>query len=516
MKSLKATQSRTEGGTGARMAFLMGIDLGTSSVKVLIQDEAGKTQHVRSRSYPIDVPCEGCAEQSPVGWWEATSAAISEAIRTSGVPAAAIKCVGLSGQMHGTVLINKQHQAIGPAIIHCDQRSGAQVNRVYQTVGRDAFHAVTRNPLFPGFQLATLRWLLENEPERYHKAALVLSPKDYVRLQMTGEAATEYSDASATLAFDMNDHRWADEIITSMGLKLSKFPPIYRSLAIAGEMTAMAAAKTGLARGTPVILGGADQPMQALGNGAVLPGVMTSTIGTGGQIFTPIRTCRFDESYRTLTFHNLEPQTYYALGAILNAGLCLKWLNEKVLHYPDFNSLSAAAEAVPPSSLGLLFLPYLTGERVPFAARPMTGSFIGLTLQHDGAAMARAVMEGVVFALRERVDAIGSAETIHRVIASGGGANSRLWLQLQADIYNREIFRSNMTEQACTGAAMAAGTAIGIYKDLAEACRRVVKLNPEPVTPKPENVKRYDAQYARYLELARQYANDETTEETSK
>lgn len=498
------------------MAYLMGIDLGTSSVKVLILDEAGVAQHVSSRSYPIDVPCEGYAEQSPVGWWEATSAAISEAIRTSGVPAGEIKCVGLSGQMHGTVLIDKQHQTIGPAIIHCDQRSGAQVSRVYQAIGREAFHAVTGNPLFPGFQFATLRWLLDNEPERYHKAALVLSPKDYIRLQLTGEAASEYTDASATLAFDMNRHRWADEIITTMGLDTSKFPPIYPSLDIAGEVTAMSAAKTGLAKGTPVILGGADQPMQALGNGAVLPGIMTSTIGTGGQIFTPVRTCRFDDSYRTLTFHNLEPQMYYALGAILNAGLCLKWLNEKVLHYPDFISLSAAAEAVPPLSLGLVFLPYLTGERAPFAARPMTGSFIGLTLQHDGAAMARAVMEGVTFALRERVDAIGSSGLIHRVIASGGGANSRLWLQLQADIYNRDIFRSNMTEQACVGAAMAAGTAIGMYKDLSEACQVVVKLNTEPVTPQPENVKLYDAQYAKYQELARQFTNNQITGEPSK
>ena len=484
------------------MANLMGIDLGTSSVKALLMDEAGAVQQVCSRGYAIDVPQEGYAEQSPSGWWEAAAAAIADVIRVSGVPSGDIKCVGLSGQMHGAVLLDKSHRAIGPAIIHCDQRSQAQVNRVYETIGRDAFHAVTNNALFPGFQFATLLWLLDHEPERYAAASRILSPKDYLRLQLTGEVATEYSDASATLAFDMERNEWAHVFIGLMGLDGGKFPPLRHSLDIAGQVTETAAAKTGLAKGTPVILGGADQPMQALGNGAVSPGIMTSTIGTGGQIFTPLRACRFDDSCRTLIFRNLEPQSYYALGAILNAGLCLRWLNEKVLRYPDFHTLSEAAEAVPPLSHGLLFLPYLTGERVPFATQSVTGAFVGLTLRHDGASMARAVMEGVTFALRERVEALRSPGDIHRVIASGGGASSRLWMQLQADVYNQDIHRSSMKEQACVGAAMAAGVAVGTYKDLAEACSTVVKLEENPISPNPTHVKWYDEQYARYRELA--------------
>ncbi len=486
----------------------MGIDLGTSSVKTIIMDEEGMALQICSRGYSIDVPQEGFAEQSPKGWWEATADAISEAIRTSGVPSCEIKGVGLSGQMHGTVLIDKEHHAMGPAIIHCDQRSQEQVNRVYETIGKEALHAVTKNPLFPGFQFATSLWLLDNEPERYARASLVLSPKDYIRLQLTGEAASEYSDASATLAFDMQNNGWAYELIAKTGLDENKFPRLFPSLDIAGLVTEKASFRTGLAKGTPVIYGGADQPMQALGNGVVSPGVMTSTIGTGGQILTPVMSCRFDDSYSTLTFCNLEKQSYYALGAILNAGLCLKWLNEKVLHYPDFNALAGAAEMVPPLSLGLLFLPYLTGERVPFGVQTLKGSFFGLTLQHDGAAMARAVMEGVTFALRERFEAIHSLGGIHRVIASGGGAGSRLWLQLQADIFNQDIFRSNMSEQASVGAAMAAGTAVGVYKNLEEACQVVVKLDKEPVTPNPENAKQYDVHYAKYRELARRSAEE--------
>lgn len=490
------------------MAYFMGIDLGTSSVKVLLMAEDGSILGISSRGYPIDVPHEGFAEQNPEVWWRATADAVRETVSKSGVGADEIKCVGLSGQMHGTVLVDQIGQAIRPAIIHCDQRSQVQVNRIYETIGRDAFHAVTGNPLFPGFQLASLLWLLENEPQNYEDARCVLSPKDFIRWKLTGAMATDYSDASGTLTLDMHHNCWALDIHHRLGLDSHKLPQIRNSMDIAGEITGAAAVETGLRKGTPVILGGANQPMQALGNGAVLHGTMTSNIGTGGQVYTPTPSAVMDESQKTFTFHGLQPGAHYLMGAILNAGLCLRWLNEKVLRYGDFEALSRAAESVPPLSHSLLFLPYLTGERVPFGTHTLKGSFFGLTLVHDGAAMARAVMEGVTFALRERFEALESLCGIDHVIASGGGANSGLWLQIQADVYNREIYKSNMTEQACVGAAMAAGTGIGIYSDLREACRAVIRLNVQPIVPIKENVLLYDGQYTRYLELARRNSQE--------
>lgn len=490
------------------MAFLMGIDLGTSSVKALIMEEDGRILSICSRGYPIDVPQEGFAEQSPELWWKAVSEAVIEVLQRSGIDSHEILCIGLSGQMHGTVLIDKNHCAIRPAIIHCDQRSNEQVNKIYEMVGINEFHAVTKNPLFSGFQIASLLWLLEKEPQSYESAKIVMTPKDFIRLKLTGNAASEYTDASGTLAFDMGKNCWAGNIIRKLGLDEWKFPKLYHSTDIAGIVTSEAAIDTGLAKGTPVIFGGADQPMQALGNGAVLPGIMTSNIGTGGQVYTPISALPDDTNYRAHTFSNLENSSHYLMSAMLNAGLCLRWLNERILRYPDFATLDREANSVPPLCNGLLFLPYITGERIPFATHRLKGSFFGLTLRHDGASMARAVMEGVTFGLRERFEILNTACNIDKIIASGGGSSSDLWLQIQADVYDREIYRSNMLEQACVGAAMAAGRGIGLYSDLKEACNIVVKLNDKPVLPIKENVKLYNNQYYRFLELAQRNSND--------
>lgn len=487
------------------MSYLMGIDLGTSSVKVLIMDEYGKVKSIASEEYDIDIPQEGFSEQDPAVWWDAVVHSIHNSLDNSGLNAHEIKSIGLSGQMHGTVLINKEHKAIRPAIIHCDQRSKKQVREIYELLGKDMLYKTTYNPVFPGFQIASLLWVLENEIEIYNAAYKVLLPKDYIRLMLTGEIVTEFSDASSTLAFDIINQTWSEFILNKLNIDTAKFPPCKSPFDIAGGICEMASRRTGLKVGTPVVMGGADQPMQALGNGAIHEGIVTSAIGTGGQIFTPVCKPVFNPKLNTFTFCNLEKNSWYTMGAILNAGLCMKWLNEKVLHYENYKSLDSAAEKISPGSKGLVFLPHLSGERVPFADYQVKGMFFGLTLEHNGACIARAVMEGVTYALRERIETFKSLGIkTDKVISSGGGANSSLWLQIQADIYNMEVYKSNMVEQACVGAAMAAGIGTGIYNHIEEACNIVVRIDENPIVPNYRNVQVYDHYFGVYRAVSEQ------------
>lgn len=484
------------------MPYLMGIDLGTSSVKVLILSIDGSVKAVSNRGYPIDVPIDGFAEQSPELWWKACVDAISECIIKSGLRSKEIKCIGLSGQMHGTVLIDKYHQVIRPAIIHCDQRSKKQVDYINEVLGEDTLYSITLNPLFPGFQVASLLWVMENEPQHYHTTYKVLLPKDFIRLRLTGEVATEYTDASSTMAFDVRERKWSETILSKLNMDPDKFPVCKSPFDIAGYISAEVSCQTGLAKGTAVVMGGADQPMQALGNGAIYEGIVTSTIGTSGQIFSPVKTPVINPAMNTHTFCNVGVDYWYVMGAILNAGLCLKWINENVLHYKDFETLDLDASQVPVCSDGLIFLPYLTGERTPYLNSSARGMFFGLTLKHNGASMARAIMEGVAFALRDCIEILDTMGIlINKVIASGGGARSDLWLQIQADVFGREIYRSNMVEQACVGAAITAGVGCRIYKGIEEACEAVVKIDNNPIIPQNKNIPTYNHYHEVYRNL---------------
>ncbi len=488
------------------MPLLMGIDLGTSSVKVIVMDEDGAIRTIARRDYPVDVPADGHAQQEPLAWWNATADAIAEAVAAPGVDAAAIAGVGLSGQMHGCVLADEQGEALGPAIIHSDQRSWPQVRALYERVGAETIHRATWNALYPGFQLASLAWVLEHTPALYEQARWVLAPKDYVRMKLTGAAAADHSDACATGAYDMNSRQWAGEILTKAGLDPAKMPPIGESADVGGGVSAVAARRTGLRPGTPVVLGGGDQPMQALGNGVIGPGTLTSTIGTAGQVFLPLAQSRPAGDLRTHTFCGLERGMTYAMGAILSAGVCLKWLNGRVLGYSSFEELDREAAAVPVGCHDLLFLPYLSGDRVPFGAYRLKASFVGLTLQHDRAAMARAVLEGVVLAMRAKLDTLLTVEPVGRVIASGGGAGSALWRQIQADVYGRELYRTAMSEQAGVGAAMTAGVGVGAYGSYQQACDAVVRLDDRPVEPNPAVAAQYQEQFLRFREAVRRSA----------
>jgi len=480
----------------------MGIDLGTSSLKTLIMDEQGNVKSLYSQEYPIEIPLEGSAEQNPDLWWEAAVNTIRRSLNTHGIKPNDVKCIGLSGQMHGMVILDKDNNVIRPAVIHCDQRSELQVERIYETAGRDEVSKITLNPVFPGFQIASLLWVKENEPDNYKRICKVILPKDFIRFKLTGKIATDSTDASATLAFDVSKRCWSESLISKLGLDNNIFPECMEPYDIAGYITSEAALQTGLKKDTPVVCGTSDQPAQALGNGIIRPGFLTSTIGTSGQIFTPVEMPLYNSALNTHTFCNVKPDTWYVMGAILSAGLSLRWLKDNILCDKEFRAIDEEASKIPVCSNGLIFLPYLAGERTPYLDTNARGVFFGLTMKHNINHMSRAIMEGVAFALK---DCIGVIEQlgigIEKVIASGGGAKSKLWLQIQADVFGREIYTTETVEQACTGSAILAGVGCGIFRNLEEATNAIVKVNESPTIPIEKNISLYEYHYNVYKDL---------------
>ena len=482
----------------------MGIDLGTSSVKAVIMSAGGAVMATGSRKYPVDVPENGFAEQSPELWWEACSEAVGECIGLSGLRPEMIKCVGFSGQMHGTVAIDREKQPLRPAIIHCDQRSTVQAQLIKQRLGDEYVRNILLNPVFPGFQLVTLCWMREKEPRLYEQIYKVLLPKDYIRFKLTGEIATDYTDASGTLAFDIRKREWCSETMERLGIDAAIFPECLETSAPSGRVTKAAAGHTGLAEGTLVVAGGADQVMQALGNGVTGPKFSTITIGTSGQVFIPTQRPVANDGLNTHTFCGAFPGSWYTLGAILNAGICLNWFKNKVCIKTDeaYNDIDREIADLKPGGGALIFLPYLTGERTPLMDSYAKGVLFGITLNSDYRHIARAIMEGVVFALKECMDTCsGLGLAPGTLIASGGGARSRVWVQMLADIFNREIYTTNTSEHACIGAAIAAGKGCGLYSSIEEGCRTVVKLMDHPAVPSDENVKIYGDCFSLYKEI---------------
>lgn len=484
------------------MRTLLGIDLGTQSVKAILLREDGQVFGSGSGKYPILSPLVGYAEQDPSSWWQAVTDTVKNLLGRTGVDPREIAAVGLSGQMHGMVPLGEAGEVIRPAIIWCDQRAREYVDLVYQKMGKDAFSRITLNPLSPGFQLATLLWMRDHEPENYKRLVTVILPKDYIRYRLTGSIGSEITDASSTLVLDTLTGRWSKEIIETLGLDASYFPELSEPLTIVGGLTFQAAVETGLISGTPVIAGGSDQPMQAIGNGLITPGTVSVTTGTGGQLFTVVERPMYNPALNTHTFCNVLPGTWYVMAATLSAGLSLSWFTSSIAHVQEFDTLTAEAATVVPGSEGLFFLPYLAGERAPHFDSEARALFYGLTLRHSRAHMTRAIMEGVAYSFR---DCLSIMENLgirtDRIIASGGGARSPLWMQIQSDILDREIRTTGVTEQASFGAALSAGVGVGMYSDIAAACTRLLHSEETVIHPNPKHSKVYDKCYPIYREL---------------
>lgn len=484
------------------MSSLMGIDLGTSSVKTLIMSASGKVLSLAQKGYDIESIEPGFAEQNIDTLCDAAFQTVQAAIKKERIIPDDIAGVGFSGQMHGLVLLDNDNKPIRNAIIWADQRSGAQIDEIYSIIPKDEFRKITLNSPSAGFYICSLLWVRAHEPETFKKIHKAVLPKDYIRYMLCGELATDQSDASSTLIFDVAKRQWAWQLIDKLGLDRNIFPDCGKTCDVAGYVSAKGERLSGLREGTPLIYGGGDQPMQAVGNGIIAPGIFSSNIGTASQISCAADRPLHDELYRTNTFCHAEEGLWTVMGASLCGGIALKWLRNKIFKGYSYDDFDKFAEQVPVGSDGLIFLPYLGGERTPYNDPDAKGMFYGLTFSHDYKYMIRSVMEGITYSLRSSLEIVESLGLkADKIIASGGGASGDVWLQIQADIFGRDIYTAKATEQACIGAAVCAGVGVKTYSSLKEGCSMAVRLNDRVVHPNAASTKIYDKYYTVFSSL---------------
>ena len=484
------------------MSYLMGIDLGTSSLKVLIIDEKGAVKAVCARDYQFSSPYNGYAEHDPRHWWEACVSAIREAIPKSGVKPEEIAGVSFSGQMHGAVMLDGKKEIIRPAILHCDARSSRQVKYMKETLGETRLKELVMNPIYSGFLLPSLLWVRENEPENYKRVRYVCLPKDYIKFKLTGEITSDYSDASATLAFDIRNGSWSKDILDIFSVPIEIFPPCLNTDEAVGRISEEAARQTGLSVKTIVAAGGGDQVMQGIGNGITFAGGSSVNIGTSGQVSFQSDIPILNPKLSTNTFCGYKKGRWITMGAIMNAGISLKWCN-KLLGQTDYKKIDEAVSRVVPGSNGVIFLPYLNGERTPHLNPDISGEFVGVNINTGPIELTRAVMEGVSYALMQCIELCGELglKTKDYMVASGGGARSAPWLQMQADIYNIPLRVMETEEQASLGAAIAAGVGAGVFKDIEEGCKRTVRYKDMEVIPDAARHRIYEEYYGLFKEI---------------
>jgi xylulokinase len=485
------------------MTFLLGIDLGTSSAKAVIIDDEANVLGVGGQEYPILSPHPGWAEQDPETWWTATVTAVRHAVQQANVP---ISAISLCGQMHGGVLLDGTLQPMGSAIIWADQRSAQEVDDILSLVGRDRMAQTTRTAPATGFMAATLLWLLRHDPELLNRAVTYLLPKDYIRFRLTNEIATEPSDASATALFDVPRREWSHEIVNQLGLPARILPPIIDSSDVAAVLQKAAADVLGLPVGLPVVAGCADQVAQAIGNGLLDPGDGSVTLGSGGQLFIPLDRPLLDPDLTLHTFCHAPLDRWYLLGAMLTAGLSLRWLRDLLGLKDDprgYEQLASLASSVPPGAEGLVFLPYLAGERSPLMDPLARGCFIGLTLRHEQGHLARAIMEGVAFAFRQIMNAmIATGAPLNRLLAAGNGLASPVWRQIVADVLARPLYLSTGHERTGVGAALLAGIGTGAFSSYAETRRVTTGTGAAQITePISSHLTFYDERYQQFKAL---------------
>ncbi|MGZ6348872.1 MAG: xylulokinase [Ktedonobacterales bacterium] len=481
---------------------MLGIDLGTSSAKVLVLDEQGRTLGVAAAPYEVVAPQPGWAESDPDAWWRATLAAAQSALAQAS--RAEITAIGLSGQMHGVVLTDQAGRPIRPALLWPDSRAEAELDR-YQAVPV-SMRTQLANPLVPGMAGPLLCWLADHEPEAYQAARWALQPKDWLRRLLTGAAAADPSDASATLLYDLPADCWADDVIAALGLRRDLFPPIAPSSSVAGTLTAQAAASLGLREGLPVAVGAADTAAGMLGTGLLAPGPIQLTLGTGAQVVQIRRDPTPDPTLRTHLYRAADGASWYAMAAVQNAGLALDWVRGTL--GAGWDDVYASADAVAPGADGLTFLPYVTRERPHYQGPQRGGAFLGIRLNHTPAHMLRAALEGVAFGIRQALEALpgASAATVVRLV--GGGSVHPTWRQMLADILGRELETIDMPAASARGAALLGGIAGGVWADAA-ATASVAPGAYVAATPHPTQAAAYDTAYARYLLLSG--ATDATT-----
>ncbi len=484
------------------MNYFIGIDSSTTATKAILVDEAGAVVAVAASEYSFETPKPLWSEQHPDLWWEATVKSIRQVLATTGINSAAVKGIGLTGQMHGLTILDENGQVLRPALLWNDQRTGAECDEIRAKLGKDRLVQITGNDALTGFTSPKILWVKNNEPDIYAKIKQILLPKDFVRFKLTGMYATDRADGAGTALFDVKKRTWSDEMIRALEIDPAWLPPTHEGPQITGTVSAEAAALTGLKEGTPVVGGGGDQAAQAVGVGAVAPGIVALTLGTSGVVFASAAEPFIEPEGRLHSFCHAVPGRWHMMGVMLSAAGSLRWYRDTVAPGVGFDELLAPAAAVPAGSEGLLFLPYLTGERTPYPDPLARGAFVGLTVRHGQPHFTRAVLEGVAFGLRDGFELMKSSglTDIKQVRVSGGGAKSPLWRQILADVLNVELVTVNTTEGAAYGAALLAGVGAGAWPSVDAAADACVTLTGS-TAPQAEGVARYNKVYALYQKL---------------
>ena len=484
------------------MCYLAGIDLGTSSTKVLIVDTEGTVLGTGNAAYGITIPAMSYAEQDPLIWWEAVKTAFAGAVSAAGISPALIAGVGFSGQMHGLVALDGEKQLVCPAVIHLDQRSASVLCELREKAGNLMAQELLNRPS-AGMMISTLYWMKKEKPELLKKIRYVMAPKDYIRFRLCGEIGTEVTDAAASLGFSVKNRRWCTELFERLGLPAEIFPPVRESFDVAGNITQEAAKETGLSTGTKVVFGAGDSLAALTGIGVVEAGAMACNIGTASQLAAVADRPVFDPEMRIQTWCHTQPGRWAVQSGTLNGGSTLSWLrNQMIRSSAPFSQLDEEAGEIPAGSEGLLFLPYLAGERTPWDDPYAKGVYFGLGMKHNQAHLVRATMEGVMFNLKECVGILDEMKLEKTcLLASGGAARGKTWKQIQADMLNMPVHTAKVKEEACQGAAILAAVGIGAYPDIPAACRAMVAMSDEAVEPVPENVKVYEERQAVFHEL---------------
>ncbi len=482
--------------------YWLGLDVGTGGSRALLIDARGRliasyiaAHEEMQMSKPL------WAEQNPQDWWRASAEAIRGVLKEASIDGSSIKGIGLTGQMHGLVLLNEKQQVVRPALIWCDQRSQRQVAGINTTVGEENILQWIANPMLTGFTLPKLLWVRDNEPQKFDSIRKMMLPKDYPRFRLTGEFATDVSDASGTGLFDVIHRKWSDDMVSRLGLDASILPKAYESREVTGKVTTAAAEETGLKEGTPVVGGAGDQPASAIGNGITETGTVSCTIGTSGVVFAYVDEPVYDPQGRVHTFCHAIPDVWQVMGVTQGAGLSLQWFRNRFAPGMAYDDLTAEATLSPAGANGLFWLPYLMGERTPHLDANARGAWIGLTAKHQRADLGRAILEGVCYSQKDGLRIIEQLGVdASQVRLSGGGAKSPFWHQLFADIFDKRVTTLQTQEGSAYGAAILAMVGTGEYESAAEACKVAIKQVGEK-QPEPNAVAFYKKRYEIYRSL---------------
>jgi xylulokinase len=470
----------------------LGIDIGTGGSRALLVNREGEVVAAHTAAHEDILMLQPLwAEQGPENWWDAAVMAIRGVLAQARVAGSAVRGIGLSGQMHGLVILDASRRVIRPSLIWCDQRSQAQVDWVNQKVGHARVLECIANPVLTGFTLPKLLWVRDHEPLFFEQMRKILLPKDYVRFRLTGEFATEVSDASGTALFDVVNRRWSFELADALGIDRDVLPHCYESSEVTGAISAEAAERTGLAPGTPVVGGGGDQAASAVGNGIVVPGIVSCTLGTSGVVFAHMEEVAYDPAGRVHTFCHAVRGKWHVMGVTQGAGLSLQWFRNQLAPGADYDALMAEAATAPAGCEGLYWLPYLMGERTPHLDAAARGGWVGLTARHRRADLLRALIEGVCYSQKDCLDIVESLGVeVASVRASGGGAKSPFWRQVLADVFRKPVVTLASQEGSALGAALLAMVGTGEYASVPEACAAVIR-EAARVEPRAENAAVY-------------------------